>query len=91
MRTFVGQDRPMPETPIPLRVTFDPEADASYIYLADEPALGWRHRKTVPVDPNEIGGMVNVDLDDDGRLIGIEVMDARNLLSDKILAVLDRA
>ena len=81
----------MPETPIPLRVTFDPEVNAAYIYLADEPALGWRHGRTVPVDPVEIGGMVNIDLDDDGRLIGLEVMDARSLLSDRILAALDRA
>jgi uncharacterized protein YuzE len=35
--------------------------------------------------------MVNIDLDDDGRLIGVEVMDARSLLSDKILAAVDRA
>lgn len=82
---------PMPETPVPLRVTFDPEVDAAYIYLADEPAMGWRHGKTIPVDPAEIGGMVNIDLDDDGRLIGVEVMDARSLLSDKILDALDRA
>ena len=82
---------PMPETPIPLRVRFDPEADAAYIYLADEPPRGWRHGKTIPVDPVEIGGMVNIDLDDDGRFIGVEVMDARSLLSDKILAAVDRA
>ena len=34
--------------------------------------------------------MVNIDVDDDGRLVGIEVMDARSLLSDKLLAALDR-
>ncbi|MCW2783549.1 MAG: hypothetical protein JWP74_66 [Marmoricola sp.] len=33
--------------------------------------------------------MVNIDLDDDGRLIGIEVLDARSLLSDQILTALD--
>lgn len=81
----------MPETPVPLRVTFDREADAAYIYLADEPRLSWRRGKTIPIDPAEIGGMVNIDLDDDGRLIGIEVLDARSLLSDKILAALDGA
>lgn len=75
----------MPEAPIPMRVTFDAEANAAYIYLADEPPLGWRHGKTVTIDPNEIGGMVNVDLDDDGRITGIEILDARSLLSGKIL------
>lgn len=72
---------------VPVEVTFDGEANASYIYLADEPALGWRHGKTVPVDVDAIGGMVNIDLDDDGRIIGVEVLDARSLLSDKLLAV----
>jgi len=86
----VRHDRPMPEKQVPLRATFDTEADAAYIYLADEPALGWRHGKTIPVDSDEIGGMVNIDVDDDGRLIGIEVLEARRLLSDKILAALDR-
>jgi uncharacterized protein YuzE len=81
----------MPEIPLPLRVTFDPEVNAAYIYLADEPALGWRHGKTIPLDPAEVGGMVNIDLDDDGRLMGIEVLDARSLLPDRMLAALDSA
>ncbi len=33
--------------------------------------------------------MVNIDVDAEGRLIGIEVLDARSLLSDVILAFLD--
>lgn len=78
----------MDETPIPLRITFDPDANAAYVYLADEPSTGWRHGKTVPVDPHELGGMVNIDVDDDGRLIGIEVLEARSLLSDKLMTAL---
>ena len=75
---------------VPVEVTFDDEANASYIYLADEPALGWRHGRTVAVDVEAIGGMVNIDLDDDDCIIGIEVLDARSLLSDKLLAVVAR-
>jgi uncharacterized protein YuzE len=75
----------MTEARIPLRVTYDAETNAAYIYLAEEPPSGWRHGKTVPVDPIEVGGMINLDLDEDGRLMGLEVLDARSVLSDQLL------
>ena len=34
--------------------------------------------------------MVNIDLDDDGRIIGIEVLDARALLPDKVMRAFGR-
>jgi uncharacterized protein YuzE len=78
----------MAETLIPLVVTFDGEANAAYIYLADEPESGWRHGKTIPIDPVAVGGMINLDIDNDGRLIGLEVLAARSVLSDKLLTAL---
>lgn len=78
----------MIEREVPLPVSFDAEANAAYIQLADEPRLGWRHGKTVPVLLDASNGMVNIDIDDDGRLIGIEILPARGLLSDKILHAL---
>lgn len=75
----------MTEATIPLRVTYDSEANAAYIYLAEEPPTGWRHGKTVPLDPNEVGGMINLDLDEDGRLMGLEVLGARSVLPDLLL------
>jgi uncharacterized protein YuzE len=39
----------------------------------------------VPVDPKAIGGMVNLDLDDGGRIIGLEVLDASELLRPELL------
>jgi uncharacterized protein YuzE len=39
----------------------------------------------VPLDPIEVGGMINLDLDEDGRLMGLEVLDARSVLSDQLL------
>jgi uncharacterized protein YuzE len=70
---------------VPLRVTLDNEANAAYIYLADEPVLGWHVTKTVSVPTDEIGGIVNLDIDADGRIIGIEVLDALSLLPDRLL------
>ncbi len=80
----------MVESEVPLRVTLDDEADAAYLYLADEPRTGWRHGRTVPVPTDDIGGMVNIDVDSDGRIMGIEVLAARSLLSDKLLTALTR-
>jgi uncharacterized protein YuzE len=78
----------MIEREVPLPVSFDAEANATYIYLADEPRLGWRHGKTVPVLVDESNGMVNIDIDDDGRIMGIEILPARSLLSEKVLQAL---
>ena len=70
---------------IPGRVTFDPEADLTYIHLA-RTASRLRDGKKVAVDTDGLGGMVNLDLDTDGRLVGIEILPARAVLSDKLLA-----
>lgn len=80
----------MDRATVPVQITFDPEVNAAYIYLAGEPTTGWRHGKTVPIPVDEIGGMVNIDIDADGRLIGVEVFDARSLLPDKMLAAFAR-
>ena len=76
------------EKEVALPVSFDAEANATYIRLADEPSSGWRHGKTVPILVDESNGMVNIDLDDDGRITGIEILPARSLLSAKILHAL---
>jgi len=68
----------------PPRIEYDPQANAAYIYLTEEILAGGVSR-TVCVDPTEIGGMVNLDLDVEGRIIGLEVLDARQLLPRDIL------
>jgi uncharacterized protein YuzE len=78
----------MRESDVPLHVSFDAEVNAAYIRLADEPRLGWQHGKTVPVLADESNGMGNLDIDDDGRIMGIEILPARSLLSEKILRAL---
>ena len=69
-----------------LKIEYDWEADAARIYLARAvPAGGgsW----TVCVDPQEIGGMAYLDLDHEGRIVGLEILDAGELLRpDVILA-----
>jgi uncharacterized protein YuzE len=73
---------------VPVRATLDHSADATYIYLVDRIAPGGVAR-TVCVDPREVGGMINLDLDSDGRVVGIELLSASALLPRTFLARLN--
>jgi uncharacterized protein YuzE len=69
---------------VPLRVTYDPEANAAYIYFVPDIQAGGV-AKTVPVGDGSEPWMVNLDVDDEGRILGLEVLDARSLLSAALL------
>jgi uncharacterized protein YuzE len=67
-----------------MHVTFDPAANAAYIQLVEEIGPGGV-AKTYPCDPREVGGMINLDFDSGGRLLGIEVLGARSMLTQVVL------
>lgn len=72
-----------------LRVTYDREASAAYIYFGSDE--GRRFERTVALNPQDFGGaMVNFDMDDDGRILGLEVLDAREMLAADVLNYPDR-
>lgn len=71
-----------------LRLEYDRETDAVYVYLCEEIHAGGVAR-TISVDPQAIRGMVNLDLDDDGQVIGLEVLDASRMLRPELLAMAD--
>jgi uncharacterized protein YuzE len=54
-----------------MKITYDPEADALYIILRD----------VVPTDSTDIEEGVTVELDDDGHIIALEVLDASERLT----------
>jgi uncharacterized protein YuzE len=56
------------------RTTEPVEAPAAYVHLQEEIPVGGIAR-TVCFDPAAINGMVDVDLDAEGRIVGVEVMD----------------
>jgi uncharacterized protein YuzE len=62
-----------------MKITYDKIANAAYLYLPAE-NYGKRSVKTVCCDPSEIDGMINLDFDAEGKLIGIEILDADNFL-----------
>jgi len=74
----------MKDSLVPLRVTYDASVNAAYIYLVDDIEPGGVAR-TVSIDPLE-GMMVNLDLNSEGRILGVEVLDATSLLAPELLA-----
>jgi len=58
-----------------MKITYDPEADALYIALRDVPAA----------DGIDIEEGVSVDLDKNGHIIGIEILDASERLTPEEL------
>jgi uncharacterized protein YuzE len=75
METFRG---------VGMHITYDATVDAAYISLVEFiPAGGVA--KTYPCDPREVRGQINLDFDSDGRLVGIEVLDASKKLPAALL------
>lgn len=70
-----------------MKITYDEFVDAAYISFREDSAPG-RTAKSIHLTQELFG--VHVDLDSDGRMIGIEVLDASTLLPPKILADAER-
>ena len=66
-----------------MKVTYDPTVDAAYIYLV--PIARGGAKSTYCCPPNEVGCMLNLDFDAEGRLIGIEVIGASARLPPQLL------
>ena len=72
-----------------MRITYDREADAAYIHLTDEALMPGRDSVPLPL-PEGMQGMVVLDWKD-GKIAGLEVLDARSLLHDDLLREADTA
>jgi uncharacterized protein YuzE len=68
-----------------MRVTYDRKVDAAYIYLREIEVGGSKH--SCPIECESANGMIVLDLDGDGRLIGIEVIGAADGLPPEFLAL----
>jgi uncharacterized protein YuzE len=65
-----------------MKITYDSIANAAYIYLS---ATGEKIERTYTCDPVEIDGLIALDFDARGRLVGIEVLDASRKLPETVL------
>ena len=68
-----------------MRITYDRSINAAYIYFVPSISFG-DVKKTYCCDPIEVNGEVNLDFNESGRLIGIEVLDASQKLPADLLA-----
>jgi uncharacterized protein YuzE len=66
-----------------LKVTYDASVDAAYVYLAE--ADSSRFGFTYVCDPSQVGGQIHLDVDFEGRLIGIEVLQASAKLPSDLI------
>lgn len=67
-----------------MRITYDPQVDAAYIYLTGEPLAPGRE-SIVCNPPEGIQAWVVMDWKD-GKIAGLEVLDASSLLHADLLA-----
>ena len=57
------------------QVEYDAEADAAYIRLSQAPV-----ERTVDLESSGLGMPVLVDIDESGRIVGFEILDARRCI-----------
>ncbi len=62
-----------------MKTTYDEDADAAYIYLKDKIEKG-EVKKTISLNDNII-----LDFDEKNKLIGIEVLNASNVMTKKFI------
>lgn len=65
-----------------MRILYDRQTDTAYLQLSGNT----RKARTHACDPIDVNGEINLDFDAEGELIGIEVQDARRLLTPDLLA-----
>jgi uncharacterized protein YuzE len=71
-----------------MRITFDPEADAAYVFLEHNIATGAAVENVV-VGREGKGDLV-LDFDADGYLLGVEIIGATELVHRSVLAAAER-
>jgi uncharacterized protein YuzE len=67
---------------VALSCTYDSDADAAYLYL-DAPVPAAAVRQVLPFDPES--GMFALDLDAEGHVLGLEILDASRHLPAALL------
>jgi len=73
-----------------MRATIDPSVNMGYLYLTDNIGPGECFKSIqVHFDKNSVKGMIMpdliIDLDKDGRVVGIEFFDAKNQMPQELI------
>lgn len=67
-----------------IKITYEKFTDMAYIYLKD-PIEPGESATTYEVDAKELKHSIILDIDKDGRLLGIEVFEASSMLPQALL------
>jgi Protein of unknown function (DUF2283). len=67
-----------------MKIRYDRSVNAAYIYLVSQIEPG-QVKNQYHCDIKKVRGMINLDFDSEGRLLGIEVLDADHFLSKELL------
>jgi uncharacterized protein YuzE len=62
-----------------MKLEYDKEADAAYVYF-EYPIKDGQAKRT-----QEISGNIIADFDENGKLLGVEILNASKVLSKKVL------
>lgn len=65
-------------------VKYDKEVDAAYINLTDIKPGEAEDTITLGHQDDRVKGMINLDFDKNGKLLGVEVLDASTVLRDDL-------
>lgn len=68
-----------------MRITYDPEVDAAYIQLAEEILPGQATEQIHSIVTPGGKGEVTLDFDVNGEMLGIEVLNAKDVLPDSVI------
>ncbi|GAB3946075.1 DUF2283 domain-containing protein [Corynebacterium tapiri] len=71
-----------------MKLTYDPEVDAAYLDIAEPGRLSERQISGITAEGLE--GELEIDIDKDGRVIGIEFLAASEVLPPEVLDRADR-
>ncbi|MFH1333928.1 MAG: DUF2283 domain-containing protein [Pseudomonadota bacterium] len=67
-----------------MNITYDQDVDAVYLSLKSNLPNN-EVDKTYCCDVNEIGGIINLDFDKEGRLLGVEILGAKDKLPKEFM------
>lgn len=68
-----------------MRITYDTEADAAYVYLKDSISQG-EATNTIVCDVDIESASIHLDFDATGHLLGFEVLGASRVLPDEVIS-----
>jgi len=68
-----------------MKITYDPDADASYIQLVDVIAEGGVSESIHSIMTPKKRGEILLDFDAEGRLLGVEILNARDVLPEEVM------